>query len=282
VSYSLRGVGGGGAPARRRCEDVRNSSKAIVGILLGVTVGCSSDYAPRYVERVPVAGPGARNTRPYETERSAGLGRDVPPESPFYNEAMAGQRTAEQASFEQAYRAVGRPRIMVFVGRSAEGGAKAPGDVQVGSIDDTVVENVLTDLLACQGAVDIVSPTVVRQRLAEAQARVGQANRLQAMRDVAQQLETDVLVYVTAQPTGPEARLVGEAVNVKGGQQIGRAVVEIPPPLEKGTLNRYTRLVARKLMMDMTQNWMSPEGPTTRPPAGPVPERPATPGPETK
>jgi hypothetical protein len=80
-------------------------------------------------------------------------------------------------------------------------------------------------------------------------------------------------------------RLVGEALNVKGGQQVARAVVDVPPPLEKATLNRYTRFMARKLMMDMTQTWTSAEGPTTRPPAAPAPapERPATPpGPDTK
>jgi hypothetical protein len=175
---------------------------------------------------------------------------------------------------------------MVVVSRSPEG-----GDARPGSLDSTVIENVLTDLLACQGAVEIVSPTTVRQRLADAEARDGQANRLQAMRDVAQQLDTDVLVNVTAQPArqapggGTEVRLVGEAVNVKGGQQIGRAVVDVPPTPEKETLTRDTRAVARKLMADMTQNWTSPEPPLSpnRPPAATAPERPATsPGPGTK
>jgi hypothetical protein len=84
------------------------------------------------------------------------------------------------------------------------------------------------------------------------------------MRDLAQQLETEVLVQVTAHPTkqtpnGLEVRLIGEALNIKGGQQIGRAVVDVAPPLEKTALNRYTRFVARKLMTDMTQAWTSAE-----------------------
>jgi hypothetical protein len=282
---------------------VRNLSKAIVGTLLGAATagGCSSDYGPRYVERVPVAGPGAPNTRPYEYDRvkplpepSGGVDRELPPESPFYDEPLVSQRTPEQTSFETAYRAVGRPRIVVFVNRSPEGEIRpAAGDGQVGSIDYTAMENILTDFLACQGAVEIVSPTAAaRQRMTDAQARDAQSTRPQAMRDVAQQLDTDVLVSVTARPTrqapeGMDVRLVGEAVNVKGGPQIGRAVVDIPPPLEKATLNRYTRFVARKLMMDMTQNWTSTEAPssssTTRPPAAPAPERPATPpGPGAK
>jgi hypothetical protein len=203
----------------------------------------------------------------------------LPAEAPVDNSPPVGQRLPEQSAFEQAYRAVGRPRIMVVASRSPEG-----GDAQAGAADSTVIENTLTDLLACQGAVEIVSPTTVRQRLADAQARDGQANRLQAMRDVAQQLDTDVLVNVTAQPArqapgggAAEVRLVGEAVNVKGGQQIGRAVVDVPPPPEKEALTRSTRSVARKLMADMTQNWTMAEPPPgtplspNRPPAATAP-----------
>jgi hypothetical protein len=92
------------------------------------------------------------------------------------------------------------------------------------------------------------------------------------MREAAQQLETDVIVQVSAHPTrqtqyGLEIRLVGEAFNVKGGQQVGRAVVDLPAPLEKTTINKYARFVARKLMMDMTQSWSSTE------PAPPAPNR---------
>jgi hypothetical protein len=276
---------------------VRNLSKAIVGILLGATAGCTSNYGPQYVPRVPVAAPGTADTRPSEyervkplPERSGGFGSELPPEPPFYDEPLVTQRTPEQSSFEQAYRGVGRPRMMVFVNRSPEGEVRGTGDAHVGSIDYTAMENILTDFLACQGAVEIISPTAARRRMTDAQAREMGSTRPQAMRDVAQQLDTDVLVYVTAQPTrqapdGMEVRLVGEALNVKGGQQVARAVVDVPPPLEKATLNRYTRFMARTLMMDMTQTWTSAEGPTTRPPAAPAPapERPTTPpGPDTK
>jgi hypothetical protein len=145
------------------------------------------------------------------------------------------------------------------------------------SIDYTAMENILTDVLACQGAVEIMSPTVARQRMTDEQFKDFQSGRPRATRDIAQQLDTDVLIQVSAQPTrqtpeGLEIRLVGEALNVKGGQQVGRAVVDVPPPLEKATLNRYTRFVARKLMADMTQNWTSTEA---RP--GAQPERPAPP-----
>jgi len=50
-------------------------------------------------------------------------------------------------------------------------------------------------------------------------------------------------------------RLLAEALNTRGGQLIGRAVVDVPSPLKKTTINKYTRFVARKLMDDMTATW---------------------------
>ena len=143
-------------------------------------------------------------------------------------------------------------------GQYDEGQAKA--------LDYQAVESILTDFLACQGAVEIMSPTMVRQKLTEEQIKDLQSGKPRVLREIAQQLETDILVQVSAHPTrqtqnGLEFRLVGEALNIKGGQQIARAVVDIPPPMEKTTLNRYTRFVARKLMMDMTQSWTTGEPP---------------------
>jgi hypothetical protein len=78
--------------------------------------------------------------------------------------------------------------------------------------------------------------------------------------ELVEQLQADVLIQVQARPTrqtryGLEVRLIAEALNTRGGQSIGRAVVDIPPPLEKTTINKYTRFVARKLMDDMTGTW---------------------------
>ena len=88
-----------------------------------------------------------------------------------------------------------------------------------------------------------------------------QEGRPRAMGEVARQLDADVLVQLQARPTrqtprGLEIRVVGEAINVgRGGQSIGRAVVEVPPPLDKPQLNKYTRFLARKLMDGMTASW---------------------------
>jgi hypothetical protein len=137
-------------------------------------------------------------------------------------------------------------------------------EVRAKAIDYEAMENILTDFLACQGAVEIMSPTMARQKLSSEQISDLQSGKPRVLREIAQQLDADVLVQVSARPTrqtpdGLEVRLVGEAVNIKGGQQVGRAVVDIPAPLDKPALNKYTRFVARKLMMDMTQAWVSVE-----------------------
>jgi hypothetical protein len=278
----------------------------VIGMALATAVvaGCADE---RMVERVPVAAP-SNGEVPRGYDRPKPLpdqnvdDRDLLPEPPFEDPPLVSQKTPEQSSFEQAYRAVGRPRITVFVNRTLEGqvmpankkaaAAPAPradrrpyddrryddrrdaeqhylrsgqydeGDAR--ALDYQAVENILTDFLACQGTVEIMSPTMARQRLSDEQVKDLQSGRPTAMREIAQQLDTDVLIQVSAHPTrqtpnGLEFRLVGEAINIKGGQQVGRAVVDIPPPLEKTTLNRYTRYMARKLMMDLTQSWTAEE-----------------------
>jgi hypothetical protein len=74
-------------------------------------------------------------------------------------------------------------------------------------------------------------------------------------------------------------------MNTRGGESLGRAVVDIPPPMEKTTLNRYTRFMARKLMDEMINAWLNnppPRNAAQAPPnapAGPAPSGPAPSGP---
>lgn len=293
-----------------------------LGLVIASTVGCST---PAPVERVPVAAAGNRDSRitydkPKPLPDDARLldrDRDYAPEPPFYDPPLVSQKTPEQSRFEQAYRAVGKPRITVFVNRTLEGailpvneGRGAVVDVErtrrtgrdpesrdntrvylkpgqydeakAKSIDYEAMENILTDFLACQGTVEIMSPTMARQKLTDEQVKDLQAGKPRVLREIAQQLETDILVQVSAHPTrqteyGLEVRLVGEALNIKGGQQVGRAVVDLPPPLDKPTLNKYTRYVARKLMMDMTQNWGSDPAPAPRDGDRPTSPKPSDP-----
>jgi len=268
------------------CLETKEKTLRTFGITLigmGIMVGGFGCEDSRPVERVPVAAPGNRESRiDYDRpkplpEQSRFYDRDLPPEPPFYDPPLVSQKTPEQGRFEAAYRAVGRPRIAVFVNRTLEGEASPAylkrgqyDEGQARALDYQAMETILTDALACQGAVEIISPTMARQRLTDEQVKELQSGRPRAMREIAQQLETDVLIQVGARPTrqtfeGLEFRLVGEALNIKGGQQVGRAVVDVPPPLDKPTLNKYTRYVARKLMMDLTQSWSGTEPPRDAP-----------------
>ncbi len=148
-------------------------------------------------------------------------------------------------------------------------------EVQAKSLDYEAMENILTDWIACNGQVMVMSPLLVRQRLTDQQVQELQSGRPQVLRELAQQLDADILIQVQSHPTkqtreGLQVRVIAEAMNVKGGQSIGRAVVDVPPPLEKTQINRYTRFLARKLMDDMTQAWVMPL-PAPTPEAAPAP-----------
>ena len=143
------------------------------------------------------------------------------------------------------------------------------------SLDYEAMENVLTDWLASDGQVEVVSPVMARQRLTDEQVRDLQSGRPRVMGEVARQLDADVLVQVQSHPTkqtshGLEVRVIAEAINVsRGGQSIARAFVDVPPPLDKPQINTYTRFLARKLMDGMIGTWRSPApsdrgGPATR------------------
>ncbi len=158
------------------------------------------------------------------------------------------------------------------------------------SLDYEAVENVLTDWLSAGGKVAIVSPTMARQRLTEEQLKDLKSDRPRMLGEVARQLDADILIQVQVHPTqqtqdGLEFRLVAEAINVRGGESIARALVDVPPPLDKPKINKYTRFLARKLMDGMVGSWESfggrPEGappapatvPATQPAAEPEPPK---------
>lgn len=143
------------------------------------------------------------------------------------------------------------------------------------SLDYQAVENILTDWLACGGQVELMSPMMARGKLTEDQIKDLQSGRPRVMSEIARQLDADILVQVQAHPThqtpqGLTVRVVSEAISLKGGQSIGRAMVDITLPLEKTTINRFTRFLASKLMDDMAGAWMTP-GPGTGTGAGPAP-----------
>jgi hypothetical protein len=136
-------------------------------------------------------------------------------------------------------------------------------EVSAKSLDYQAVETILTDWLSADGRVAIVSPTVARQRLSDDQVRDLQSGRPQVAREAAQQLDAPILIQVQAHatrqtPQGLEVRVIAEAIDVQhNGGSLARAVVDIPPPLEKTQINYYTRYLARKLMDGMSASWQS-------------------------
>jgi hypothetical protein len=168
-------------------------------------------------------------------------------------------------------------------------------DVNAKSLDYEAVENIMTDWLACSGQVTVVSPTMARQRLSDQQVKELQEGRPQTMSELVQQLGGDIFVQVQAHPTkqtqqGLEVRIIAEAINVKGGESVARAVVDVPPPLGKTQINYYTRFLARKLMDGMLNAWSAPPPPPPpappaaaappAPPAAPAPPPPVPPPPQ--
>jgi hypothetical protein len=253
--------------------------------------------------------------------------RSQVPAPPFDDVPLVNQRPPEQRAFVEAYEAVGRPRILVFVNRTLEGEivpvnpedpyvsversrttrgdvriesrnsqrrddfyrgrddrdredrfeSRGPGEVRdrvdvylrpgeydeldARALDYEAMENVLTDWLAADGRVEVVSPVMARQRLSDQQVKELQEGRPRVMGEIARELDSDVLVQVQTRPTrhtvnGLEFRVIAEAINVaRGGQSIARAFVDVPPPLDKPQLNKYTRFLARKLMDGMSSSW---------------------------
>lgn len=145
-------------------------------------------------------------------------------------------------------------------------------EAQAKSIDYQAIELALADTLAANGKVTLVSPMMARQRLTDEEVKELQEGRPQVLREIAEKLDADVLIQVQAKPTkqtsnGLGIRVLVEAINTKGGESVARSYVDIDPPLDKPTINRYTRFLARKVMYNLAGSWnaMAEEPPTTQP-----------------
>ena len=108
-----------------------------------------------------------------------------------------------------------------------------------------------------------------------------QSGRPTVGRELAQELDAHVLVQVQAHPTqqtqaGLQVRMIAEAIDLKhDGASLARAVVDVPAPLDKVQINKYTRFLSRKLMDGMIGSWqsLSPRaGAMQTPPLGSMPQ----------
>jgi hypothetical protein len=294
-------------------KDIMDVRSAVIGISLSCMVmqGCADSTPPPADVRIPRdGGQGYRTSEPLKPmpgqEPVSDAGGLPPP--PFYDAPLVSQETPEQREFVEAYNAVGRPRMVVFVNRTLEGellpvvsdprddvtvdsrdrknGGAAQNirheSIAAASIDYEAIETILTDWLAAGGRTEIVSPITARQRLTDEQIQDMQSGRPRMTGEIARLLDADVLEHVNAKTTrqteqGLEIRLVAEAINVgKGGQSIGRAVVDIPPPLDKPKINKFTRYVARALMDRMIGTWQHMPAPDDRGSSNALPPTPGT------
>jgi hypothetical protein len=271
----------------------------LVAITIGLIgcaalIGCHDNSPPP--QRVPVpSASGDTMTfhrddqiKPLPPPRTA----DTTPPPPYNDAPIIDQQPPEQPAFVDAYHRVGSPKIVLFVNRTLEGNKSTDAYLQPGQYDEAsakdldyeAIENIMTDWLAADGQVTIISPIMARQRLTDQQVKEIQQGRPQAMSEAVHQLGADIFVQVQAHPTqqtahGLEIRLVAEAINVKGGESLARAVVDVPPPLEKTTINKYTRFLSRKLMDGMMSAWLAPPPPAAEAPAPPPPPPAAPPPP---
>jgi hypothetical protein len=203
----------------------------------------------------------------------------------FVNRTLDGQLLPANDAGSNAASGQNRNDVTIEARDRRDTGSGSDGYLQpgqysasdAGQIDYEAIETVLTDWLAAGGKVAIVSPVAARQRMTADQQRDVETGQARAKSTLARTLDADVLVQVSARPTrqtrgGLEVRMVAEAINVEGGQSIGRAVVDMPPPLDKPRINKFTRFLARVLMDRMIGTWEN------MPPAPASSERPRNPG----
>jgi len=212
---------------------------------------------------------------------------------PFDDAPILNQPVPEAQAFVEAYNRVGRPRVAVFMNRTLEGktipvnpndprvsvevnrernGKKSsdvvdvylpPGqydDAYAKTLDYEAMENTTADWVSCNSQVTIVAPMMARQKLTDQQVKDLNDGRPQVLREIAQQLDVDILIHIQAHPTqqstrGLMVRVVAESINTKGGESLARAFVDVPLPLEKPLINKYTRFLSRKLMDGMIGAW---------------------------
>jgi hypothetical protein len=196
--------------------------------------------------------------------------------------------------FLDAYHKVGEPRFIIFVNRTlngeiipvndyqeAKGTYLRPGqydEANAASIDYQALENQLTEAFGQGGQIMVVSPTVARDKLGEAQVKDLQNGQPQVLSALDTRLGADVLIHVQIHPTrqthsGLEFRVVAEAVNVKGAQSVGHALADVQRPLDQEQIHGLSQYLSTKLMADMIGSWSAPAGaPEGRPPAETTPK----------
>ena len=259
-------------------------------IAAAAVYGCR-DASPE-VQRVSTPAPGHDTTRSEYDRPTPMPGPDQGAQhgpTPFYDEPLLVDTPPEAKAFVDVYKQVGKPRIAVFVNRGLDGQILPVTDagkyvtskevyLQPGQYDEAkarmidyeMMEILLADWMSADNQVTIISPTTVHRQLTEQEQRDLQAGKPNALGEVGKRLDADVLIQIQAKPTKQtvngdlEVRIIAEAINIKGGESLARAAVDVIPPLDKIQTNRSMRFLARKLMDGMTNTWSAPAAPAKK------------------
>jgi hypothetical protein len=228
----------------------------VSGIILTALSGCASEPSAAPA-RVPGSNERDMNMGIAVSKPLPDSSQDAVPAPPFNDQALVAQDAPEMPRFIQAYNRVGHPRMLVWVTNAA---GLSYDEAAARGIDYAAMQSILTDWLSSGGRVAIVSPEAARQAMSPQQTQSLNEGQAANNKELADRIHADVLVLLRAEPTrqsgnGPAVRLVADASNLAGGESIGRAVVDVPSPLDKPQINTYTRFLARKLMADMTNAW---------------------------
>ncbi|HRK31682.1 MAG TPA: hypothetical protein PLD59_11435 [Tepidisphaeraceae bacterium] len=210
--------------------------------------GCVDKSPPPPRVAVPQnAGDGAlrrsdpQKPMPYELSRN-----QLPPPA-FDDVAMIDQEMPERQAFLNAYERVGKPVIRIDNARQESDNS-----------ENTAVILQFIDWLRCGGKVDVLTP-----------------GAKSATADIAVLLSIDVVR--DDRNTVQAVRLAAIAKNVGDELLLGQGLVDMPQPIDRQAINRYTRFVARKLMSDMTGTWESAPRAVAPPLEAPAPAAPALP-----
>src|SRR5207248_9506500 len=129
----------------------------------------------------------------------------VPP-PPFEDTPIVSQEIPEQTGFVSIYNRVGRPRIAVIVDPATRGNDASTNEA---------IRSELSDWLACNGRVAVVAASTTK--------------------DADENADVVVQIHPIAHSSGRDTylRLLAEASNSKDRVSLGRAVADVPMPLEK-------------------------------------------------
>jgi hypothetical protein len=149
-------------------------------------------------------------------------------------------------------------------------------DAALRSLDYVEMESLITDWMRAEGQVTLISPGFVRGHLSNDQINDLQNGKASALDELVKATGADVFVQIEARPVkrGDQLMvlLVAEAINVRGGEILAQASVEMPTPVDRYALNNYTRFLARKLMHEMANTWTA--APVPAPAGAPAPQTP--------